>query len=355
MSQPTGTATPVWEWTPPSSDDVTRKIRRVVAGMAAAIAVVVALAIVSQSRFTIVLAVLVVSIGVFWLLEHRRFMSTRCVIDADGTLTMSDSRSTVAIDVAEAESVEIRRRSSGGGGVSATGRWSIEIVGSAGAVHHTMANVAGAFNLPEDDVRALEHELRSHVLGTDPVPDPTTSVAAVVSSLAAPQYQRPAERYEWAPRLSPNADRNRWLLRAAFIIPAVGIALYAVVAYREEGVVAVLLSAATVPGMLLLGAWALDRAMAKGRTFRVNAEAGQLHVGVPGKAKTVPLAGSKIAIELRNQTTHSSNGTAVHTTRWDLDVATASGDEHRFPFPSFGTVTNRDDYIQLERELQQRA
>ena len=159
----------------------------------------------------------------------------------------------------------------------------------------------------------------------------------------------------WHPRLSPNADRNRRLLRASFGLPAIAIAIYAVVAYRDEGIVAVLLSALTVPGILVAIGAGLDWAARRGRSFRLIADAGILHIGQPGKERALPLAGSTVSIELVNETAYTGSGRAVHGTRWQLHHTAPDGEVRRVPFPSFGTATTREDYIALERELQQRT
>ena len=368
MNTPSG-AGQLWEWRPLLTEETRRKTRLVIGAGIVGVVAVVAGAVIAQSRIALILAVLVISIGVFWFAEHRRLMSTACRVGPDGLLTISDSRSTTSVQLATADRIEVRHRASGSGGLSASGRWSIEIAGTSGVAQHVLANVAGAFNLPEAQVREVESELRRCAEGFGaplasagrPSPAaPDSEIAAARPDAFAPPAATPRsagqlERFEWHPRLSPNAGRNRWLLRASFGVPALAIATYAVFAYRDEGIVTVLLSAATVPGMLLAIGAGLDWAARRGRSFQVVADAGVMHIGQPGKERALPLVGGTVSIELVNQAVQTGTGGATHTTRWQLHHTAPDGDERRVSFPSFGTATTREDYIALERELQRRT
>ncbi len=353
-----------WEWQARISDEERRKLMLTIAGGGTVIVASIAAAVLLQSRFMIVLAVLVAGIGALSFNEHRRLLATRCAVADDGELTISDTKSTTVFDLAHADSIEIRQRSSNSGSFSPGSRWSIEIAGPSGAVRHSVANVAGLFLLSDPTIDALRAELRRHAsergagldsASADAEMRPFAAPVASVESGSVSRSPVVTDRFEWQPRLSPNADRNRWLVRAAFAVPAAMIAVYAVIAYWDEGALAVVLSAVTVPGFLLLAGFGLDVVIGRARSFRIVVEGGDLSAGRPPKMRSIPLAGSQVVIDQHTSSTTSADGQVVRSTRWHLDVTQPAGEQQRVVFPSFGTATTSDDYLALERELRRRC
>ncbi|MEL6892243.1 MAG: hypothetical protein AAFP84_11645, partial [Actinomycetota bacterium] len=95
----TETTTTTWSWSPEWSDDLRRKTTITVAVAAAVMIGSVVVAALSPARTTIVVTVMIVGIGVFWWLEHRRFRSTVVSLATDGVLHVADGRTSQTIDL----------------------------------------------------------------------------------------------------------------------------------------------------------------------------------------------------------------------------------------------------------------
>lgn len=354
-SDSTTTSPTVWRWTPPVSDDLTRKVRMTAAVSAFVVIGVVAYAAVNPGRATIVVAALTVSIAFFWWQEHRRFRRTTVELSADGVLGVGDGRQSGRIDLATADTIHVRRRTqSGQAWTSMTPRWVIEVASADGVLTHRIAHAAGLFNLDEHELRGLEIELRTAAGVTAAPPAQST---APLPAAPAPEIEAGSgadhTRFEWQPPRSPNADRRRLLFRIGYLGIALAIAVVGAVSEWGDPL-GVVLTASTVPGIIVVIGASFDVVLGRVRRFRIVADDGVLHVFRGNGERTIPLTGARVAVDKRSHIHGSAQGT-TRTVRWLLTVGAADGSTLVQQFPSFGTTTTHDDYVALERELRRRT
>ena len=365
---PLDDATTVWSWRPEMSDDLRRKVHRAVFALAAVVAVSVAVAVLSPARFTIVVSVLIAGLGVFWWLEQRRFRATVVELGSDGTLRVADGRVSSTIDLATVDAIELRLRTSSGQSIlSSTPRWTIEIAGPNSVLSHGLAQAVGLFNVDETAIRQLEAELRALAqrLGARlPADDiagvPMSTHDGVGPEVAHADASSPGaspvpldDRYEWRPPVSPKADRRRRWFRIGYIGAALLVAVLGASAAWGDWV-GVVLSALTVPGLILLLCGGVDYAIGRARRFRIVVEDGVLRIEPGSSDRRIVVRGAKVAVEKRSQLVANGSSTQ-RTVRWHLEVVGADGVKLDRMFPSLGTTTSHDDYVALERELRRRT
>lgn len=354
------TSTIVWRWSPPPSGDLDRKVRVAAVMAAAAVLGVIGFAALRPGRAPIVVAVMTVTVVVFGWQEHRRFRRTTVELSADGVLRVGDGRQSAQIPVSNVDTVNVRsRRESGQGWTSFTPRWTIEVAAPDGVLSHRIAHAAGLFNLDEAALRALEVELRAAVgastaarpTATRASSSPSMSVASTPADPIAPGDT--STTFEWRPPRSPNADRRRVAFRVGYVGLALAIAAYG--AITEWGdTVGVILTASTVPGIILVIGGSFDYFLGRLRRFRLVADDGVLHVFRGSGERTIQLTGADVTVDTRSHIHGSAQGTTRMVT-WILSVRAADGSQLLQQFPSFGTTTTHDDYIALERELRRRT
>lgn len=355
------TTPPVWSWSPTPSDALRRKVRLTAVGALAAIAAAVAVAVLSSARFTIVIALMVLSIGVFWWLEHQRFRATVVSLDHRGTLRVADGRSDQSIELGSVDTIRLRQRTESGQSVLfTTPRWTIELAGPDGVLSHRFAQAAGFINADEADVEQLEAELRAHArrLGA-PLDRPhDTPGGSAAPSLLAPPGGTTAEsaapvdgHFEWRPPTSPNAARRRRIFRIGYVGAALLIAVLGAAAAWGDWV-GVVLSAVTVPGLVIVFCGGIDWALGRARRFRIVVEDGVLRIE-PGDRR-IALRGATVSIDTQSQMTSTNSG-MQRSVHWVLRVQAADGTSLQRMFPGWGTTTREADYVALERELRRRT
>lgn len=163
------------------------------------------------------------------------------------------------------------------------------------------------------------------------------------------------DRFEWRPPVSPRAERRRVWLRIGYVGFALVIAVIGVVSAWGDPV-GVVLSAVTVPGLILLAGGAFDYVLGRNRRFRIVVDDGVLTVDRAGRERSIPLTGATVGVDTQShlQTTPGSSA-MTRTVFWMLTVRAPDGSELLQKFPGWGTTTRRDDYVALERELRQRT
>ncbi|MEQ8435970.1 MAG: hypothetical protein RIB65_00650 [Ilumatobacter fluminis] len=355
-AEPT-TSSSVWHWSPPPSAELDRKVRK--ASIVAAVVVLgaVGYAALRPGRASIVVAVMVISIVGFGWQEHRRFRRTTVELSADGVLRIDDGRQSGQIGVSNADTINVRRRTeSGQSWTSATPRWTIEVAGPDGVLSHRIAHAAGLFNVDEATLRDLELELQTAVgvsVARSAADDASSTPSKVSSTTPVDSTTSAGARFEWAPPRSPNADRRRVVFRTVYIGLALAVAAYG--AASEWGdTVGVILTASTVPGIVLVIGASFDYFLGRVRRFRLVVDDGVLHVFRGSGERTIPLAGADVTVDTRSHIHGSADGT-TRMVNWFLSVRAADGTELTQQFPSFGTTTTHDDYVALERELRRRT
>ena len=162
-----------------------------------------------------------------------------------------------------------------------------------------------------------------------------------------------SDRYEWRPPVSPKAGRRRIVFRIAYVGLALAIATYGGVSEWGD-TVGVILTATTVPGIILVIGVAFDWFLGRVRKFRLVADDGVLHVYRGNGERTIALAGAEVSVDTRSHIQGTADGT-TRTVNWVLSVRAADGSELAQQFPSFGTTTTHDAYVALERELRRRT
>ena len=291
-------------------------------------------------------------------------------IDAAGVFTVGDSSSQKTIDLCTIDTVEFRRRVSESEGLSDTSAWELVLTGPDHALTHRLAQVGGVFNLDESDIRAIETDLRAHVvrLGATRAAETRPGVAARPAALSDPfDTSRPAVsqplgspgstgRYEWHPPVSPKAaSRRRWY-RIAYVGVAVTVAVFAFMSEYDNGLDAAIISAAAVPGFLLLVGVAFDAVLGRNRRFVISVDQGTLTVRSGfGKESATTLPGATVMIDVRSHAVADGRGGTTRTTRWYLTVDRPDGAQLVRQFPSLGVTTTSEDYALLERELRSRT
>ena len=349
------TSSIVWSWTPPVSARLSRQVR-LAAGFAAVLVLgVVAFAAIQPGRASIVVAVMTVTVVVFAWQEDRRFRRTTLELSADGTLRIDDGRQSGRILLASADSIAVRRRTeSGQSWTSATPRWAIEIAGPDAVLSHRIAHAAGLFNIDEDELRGLEIELRAAAGATA---DPSGRAVDERSATSAPgpatTSSTDRSHFEWRPPRSPKSDRRRRTFRAAYVGAALAIAAFGIVSEWGDPV-GVILTATTVPGIVLVIGGSFDFVLGRLRKFRLVVDHGVLHVFRGNGERTIALAGADVSVDTRSHHQGSADGT-TRTVRWVLSVTASDGSTLVQQLPSFGTTTCYDDYVTLERELKRRT
>lgn len=368
MSGSNPSSTAVWAWTPTITPKLQRNIRIVVLGLIAVIAVSAGLAIATPGRFVIVVTVGLAGLGIVWVLEHRQFSSTKVAVDSSGVLTITDGRSTESIDLARVDSVTVRLRTQAGGPIP---RWTIELLGPDVTLVRSIAHAAGLFNPDTADIEFLERGLVEQVerasgrristtqqsgastpASTDLAPPSMTSAGAL-NGPAAGSLAAPIGEFEWRPRVSPTADRRRRWYRIAYVGAALLVAVLAASSVWGDWV-AVMLSALTVPGLILLFCGGLDYAIGRARRFRLFTENGVLHVDRGRTPRRIELRGATVVVDRQSHVTGSSTAT-TRTTQWMLTINAADGTALLQALPGFGTTTSEADYVELERELRRRT
>lgn len=314
----------------------------------------IAVAALSPARFTIVVAFMIASIAVFWWKEHGRFRSTRVEVGADGVLRVDDGRRSSSIDLSTVDTIAVRKRTESGQSVLfTTPRWSIDVAGPDDVVSHPLAQAVGLFNADEDDLRELESGIRAHAdrfgarLAGSPErgrPPGEPGVAPTASITG---------RFEWRPPVSPNADRRRLWYRIAYVGAAVAIAVLGITSAWGDWV-GVVLSAITVPGIVLAFCGGIDSAIGRSRRFRIVVDDGVLTVEPGVGTSRIDLRGAAVRVDKTSHITTTADS-QTRTVRWYLQVTGTDGSKLHRTFPSLGTTTTQDDYVALERELRRRT
>lgn len=356
----------LWRWQPPLTDDLRRKLRTSTSLLVLVIAGAVVAAALSPTRWIIVLALLLAGIGVLWWVQHRRFRSTRLSIAPDGRLSIADNSQSATIELARVDTIAVRQRAAGGRSMlQPNARWSIELAGPDDSLSHEIALAGGLFNLDEKEILELERALRaqaaqhgarlsSNEAATDA--SPQLGVAAPEQAAAAPIDAAASDTpFEWRPPVSPGADRRRRWIRIGYLGCALVIAIFGGISARDDGIGAILLTALTVPGMIVLIGGAFDYMSGRARRFRLTVSGGVLCIDGHGAPAQIDLRGATVAVERRSALVQTGNGGSVRSASWWLEVRAADGEKLARMFPSWGTSTSQDDYVALERELRRRV
>lgn len=365
----TGAAT--WTWRPEPSERLRRRVLLTTLILGGMIVGSIAIAVLSPARFSIVVAVMIAGVGVFWLLEHRRFRSTVVEVGADGVLRAGDGKQSASIDLTTVDTIGVRLRQESGQSIAlSTPRWTIEIAGPNDAFSYGIAHAAGLFNPDDADIQRLEDGLRAEATrcgarlsaapaadaGAAPVapPAPPSMIAALQDPPPGPALtDPPATRFEWRPPVSPKADRRRRWFRIGYIGVALLIAVFGAASVWGDWV-GVVLSAVTVPGLILIFCGGIDYAIGRSRRFRIVVDNGVLTVAPGSDERGIALRGAKVSVDKATHLTANANMTH-RSVRWHLAVDSADGASLRRMFPSLGTTTTHDDYVALERELRRRT
>lgn len=363
----------VYAWRPEPRAALRRKVRWAALVLALVVMGAVGVAVLSPARWTVVVALLLGGIGVLWWLEHRRLFSTRVTVDADGTLEVRDARSTHRIVLATVDSVAVRlRTATGQAALSPNTRWTIEVLGPDASLRHELALVGGLFHLDEEDLHSLEAGLcdaaRRSGASLDGAPASDRGAPSRGEAPGEAGHEAVAERapagvgagassgdpFTWSPPVSPAADRRRRRLRIGYIAFALVVAVLGARSAWEEGPTAILLSALTVPGLILLLCGGIDYAAGRARRFRLTVESGILQVHGGGAAAAIPLTGATVAVERRANLVSTGSRT-IRTTHWQLEIEASDGQRLVRALPAVGTSTTAEDYMALERELRRRT
>ena len=369
MNDASLTGATTWTWRPEPSERLRRRVLLTTLILGGMIVGSIAIAVLSPARFSIVVAVMMAGIGVFWLLEHRRFRSTVVEVGADGVLRASDGKRSTSIDLTTADTIAVRLRTESGQSIAfSTPRWSIEIAGPNDAFSYGLAHAAGIFNPDDADIHRLEDGLRAEATrrgarlsespaadtGAAPVDTPPSMIAGLQDPASGPTLtDPPATRFEWRPPVSPNADRRRRWFRIGYVGVALLIAVFGAASVWGDWV-GVVLSALTVPGLILIFCGGVDYAIGRSRRFRIVVDNGVLTVEPGSDDRRIALRGAKVSVDKASQLTANANMTH-RSVRWHLAVDSADGASLRRMFPSLGTTTTHDDYVALERELRRRT
>ena len=338
----------MWTWTLPPEFGDPRKRMLFNIGMPAAVVAMVGLGITFGERTLIIIGVMTFGIYLLGLAEisrTRRFLVTI----ADGSLTIDDGRQARSMAVAEITEVKVRHRSSTGGG-----RWSVEALGAGKAVTRSIPAYQGWINVDEATAADLEQQLNSQ-LGL------AKRSATLMQGFPAPEPRATgieAGDFEWSPRVSPKAERNRKRIRFFMLGAALAVAVYAGISERDSGTVGVILSVTVVPG-LIVGFWAvIDWLYRVGRGTRVAVADGQLVIQRSARAKPVSIPTQQVASVTVDSSVQTNITAETHTrtTVWLLTVTDLDGNTTKTQLGNgFGLATTRDDYAMLEAELKARV
>ena len=124
----------------------------------------------------------------------------------------------------------------------------------------------------------------------------------------------------------------------------------------DNGLDAAIISAAAVPGFLLLVGVAFDLVLGRNRRFVISVDQGTLTVRSGfGKESATTLPGATVMIDVRSHAVADGRGGTTRTTRWYLTVDRPDGAQLVRQFPSLGVTTTSEDYALLERELRSRT
>ena len=366
--------TTIWSWRPEVGPRLQRNVWAAGLAVVVAIGVSAGIAVATPSRFVIVLTVMLAGIGVFWWREHRRYRATEVVLDGAGTLRVGDGRQAGSIDLRSVDSVAVRLRTQPGISIlSSHQRWTLELAGPDATLTHPIAHAAGLFNPDASDIERLEAELAAHVERWSGRPVSTKGVAAGADAQvrvadraatagtttgpddveARAQLAAPIGRFEWRPPRSPNADRRRRWFRIGYVGAAVLVSVLGIVSAWGDWV-GVVLSAVTVPGIVLLCFGGLDWGLGRARRFRLYVDGDVLHVESASGSKQIGLPGATVRLDRHAQFVATAT-THTRSTNWILTVGAADGSTLTQLLPSWGTITREEDYVALERELRRRT